>query len=73
MESSRQDLSNDMGEHWPILKNNYNLYYPRIGFTPKTDVAFPKTGLFLLCSVTDICYYVKVIFLRVFKKMYTHN
>ena len=49
MESSRRDLSNDMAEHWPTSKNNQNTHHPRFGFTPKTGIAFPKTGvLFLL-------------------------
>jgi len=49
MESSRRDLSNDMAEHRPILKNNKNAYHPRFSFTPNTVVALPKTGvLFLL-------------------------
>jgi len=52
MESSRRDLSNDMAEHGPILKNSQNTYYRRLRFTPKAGhIAFPKTGvLFLLCS-----------------------
>jgi len=46
MESSRRDLSNDMAEQRPILKNNLNtFYYHRFTFTPKTGVAFPKTGV----------------------------
>jgi len=44
MESSRRYLSNDMAEHSPILKNNQITYHPRFGFTPKTGIAFPKTG-----------------------------
>jgi len=31
MESSRQDLSNDVAEHMPILKNNQNTYHTRCG------------------------------------------
>jgi len=55
MESSRQDLFNDMAERRPILKNNQNTYQPHLGFTPKTGIAFPKAGvLFLLC--TDIAH-----------------
>jgi len=50
MESFRRDLSNDMAEHKPILKNSQNTFYPRFSFTPITDIALPKTGvLFLLC------------------------
>jgi len=51
MESSRRDLSKDMAEHRPILKNNQYTYHPRFGFTPKTGIAFPKTEiLFLPCE-----------------------
>jgi len=49
MESSRQDLLNDMAEHRPILKNSQNTYNPHISFTPKTDIAFPETGFCLYC------------------------
>jgi len=45
MGSSHQGLSNDMAEHRPILKNNQNTYYLRFSFSPKTDIAFPKTGI----------------------------
>jgi len=38
MESSRRDLSNDVAEHGPILKNNQNTYHSRFGFTPKTGI-----------------------------------
>jgi len=49
MESSRRDLSNDMAEHKSILKNNQTTLCPRFSVTPKTGIAFPKTGvLFLL-------------------------
>ena len=48
MESSRRDLLNDMAEHTPILKNNQNTHHPRLGFTLKTGIAFPKTGFFFL-------------------------
>jgi len=49
MESSCQDLSNDVAEHRSTLKNNQNTYYTRFGFIPKTGIAFPKTSvLFLL-------------------------
>jgi len=50
MESSRQDLLNDMAEHKPILKNNQNTYHPRFGFIPKTVIAFPKTGFCFYCE-----------------------
>jgi len=49
MESSRRDPLNHMAEHEPILKNNQNTYHPRFGFTPKTGVAFPKTGFYFYC------------------------
>ena len=49
MESYRRDLSNDMAEHRPILKNNQNTCNLRFNFTRKTVIAFPKTDvLFLL-------------------------
>ena len=32
MESSCRDLSSDMAEHRPILRNNQNTYYPRFSF-----------------------------------------
>jgi len=48
MESSRQDLLNDMAEQRSILKTNQNTYYPRFSFTPKTCVSFPKTGVSFL-------------------------
>jgi len=41
MDSSRRDLSNDMAEHRPILKNNQNTHHPRFSFTPKT-YSIPK-------------------------------
>jgi len=46
MESSRRDLLNDLAEHRPIMKINQNTYHPRFSFTPKTDKAFPKMGVF---------------------------
>jgi len=49
MESSRQDLLNDMAEYGPILKSSQDTKHHRFGFTPKTDITFPKTGLFLQC------------------------
>ena len=36
-------------EHRPILKNNQNTYHLRFGFTPLTDIAFPKTGFWFYC------------------------
>jgi len=51
MKSSPRDLSNDMAERLPILKNNLNTYHSRFGFTRKAGLAFPETGvLLLLCS-----------------------
>jgi len=50
MESSRRDLFNDMADHSPILKNNQNTYHRRLGFTPKTDTAFPKRGFVFTVS-----------------------
>jgi len=47
MESSRRDLSNDMAEHKPILKNNQNTHHPRFGFTPKTGVKKNQNGGFV--------------------------
>jgi len=53
MESSRRDFSYDMAEHWPTSKSNQNTHHPRFGFTPKTGIAFPKTGvLFSLGAAT---------------------
>jgi len=49
MESSRRDLSIDMAEHRPILKNNQNMYNRRFGFTLKAGMAFPKTGFCFYC------------------------
>ena len=43
IECSSRDFLNDMAEHRPILKNNRNTYRPRLDFTPKTGIAFPKT------------------------------
>jgi len=45
MESSRRDLSNDMAEPMPILKNNQNTYHPRFGFSSETGIAFSKAGV----------------------------
>jgi len=44
MEGSRQDGSNDMAQHRPISKNNQNMHNKRVGFEPKTGIAFPETG-----------------------------
>jgi len=52
MESSRRELLNDMNEHRPTLKNNQNTYHSGLDFTPKTGIAFPKTGFCLYCEVT---------------------
>jgi len=49
MESSRRDLLNDMTDHRLILKNDQNTYQPCFGFTPKTGVVFPKTGVRFYC------------------------
>jgi len=54
MGRSRQVLSNDMGEHRPILKNNQNTYYLRFSFTPKKGIAFPKTAFFNVRLVLDM-------------------
>jgi len=45
-ERSRWELSIDVAEHRSILKNNHKTYNPRFSFTPKTGIAFPKTGVF---------------------------
>ena len=47
MESSRQDLLNDMAKHRAILKNNQNTYYPRLSFTTKTGIELAKTDVLL--------------------------
>jgi len=55
VESSRRDLLIDVAEHRSILKNDQNKFYPRFSFTPKTGIAFPKTGvLFLLWYVSCV-------------------
>jgi len=41
---SRRELSIDMAEHRPMLKNYQNAYYLRFSFIPKTDMLFPKRG-----------------------------
>jgi len=51
MESFRRDLSIDMAEHSPILKNNQITYHPRFGFTPKTGIALPKMRFCFLIGV----------------------
>jgi len=51
MKSSRRDLSNNMAEQRPILKNNENTHYPRFNFTPQTGTAFPKTDILLYDKV----------------------
>jgi len=44
MESSRQDLSNDMDKHRPILKKKQKKRATSVLVPyPKTGVAFPKT------------------------------
>ena len=50
MERSLRDLSNDMAEQGPILKNNLSTYHPRFGFTLKTGTVFPKTGFCFYCD-----------------------
>ena len=46
MESSRRDLSNDMAEHWPILKNNQDTTHvlfsrpKQIWYSPKRVFCF---------------------------------
>ena len=42
---SRRELPIDVDEHGSILKNHQNTYYPRFSVTPKTGIAFPKTGV----------------------------
>jgi len=51
MKSSRRDLLSDVTEHRSTLKNNQYTYYPRLSFTPKTGIAFPKTGINLLVTL----------------------
>jgi len=51
LKTSRRELSIDVVEHKSISKNYQSMYHPRFGFTPKTGIAFPKTGVsFLLCK-----------------------
>jgi len=50
MESSRRDLFNDMAERRPIMKNHRNTYDHRFGFTPKTGIAFSKSGFCFYCD-----------------------
>jgi len=54
MESSRQDLLNDMAVHRPILKNEQNTYHSCFGFSPKTGIAFPKTDFFFIFTVFSL-------------------
>jgi len=53
MESSRRDLLNDVAEYKPILKNNRTTCRLRFGFTPKTGITFPKTGI---CVMSLACF-----------------
>jgi len=53
MESSRRDLSHDVAEQRPILKNDQNMYHLLFGFTLKTGVAFPKTDILYFCDCTS--------------------
>ena len=41
---------NNTVEHTPILKNNQTTYHTNFGFTPKTGIAFPKTGFRFYCE-----------------------
>jgi len=48
---SRRELSIDVAEHRPMLKNFQNTNYPRFSFVPNTGLTFFKSGfLFLLCG-----------------------
>jgi len=50
MEYFRRNVSNDMAQDGPFLKNIENTYHPCFGFTPETGTSFPKTVVsFLLC------------------------
>jgi len=51
MEGSRRDLFNDMAEHMPLLKNSQHTYYPRFGFTPKTDNSLKRGFLFTVFEI----------------------
>jgi len=61
MESSRRDLSNDMAEQRPILKNNQNTgtYHLRFGFTPLQVEHSPKRGFIftVLVILSPIAYH----------------
>jgi len=47
---SWRDISTDVAEHKAMLKNRQNTQHTRLNFTPKSGIAFLKTGvLFLLC------------------------
>jgi len=49
---SQRELSIDVAELRPVLKNYQYTHYPRFSFTLKTGIAHPKTGvLFSLCLV----------------------
>jgi len=61
MESSRRDLSNDMAEHRPILKNNRNTYHPRfVPPPPKKGKVFPKTAFCFYCEVKKSFYLIEI-------------
>jgi len=59
MESSHRDLLNDMTERRPIWKNNQNTYHPCLHFTPKTGIAFPKTGFCKVDTFPSRCVHVQ--------------
>jgi len=51
MESSRQDLWNDVAEHRSILKHNQNMQYPRFSFLPAPNrYSIPYNGCFVWFS-----------------------
>jgi len=53
-ERSRRELSINVAEHGPMLKNYQNSHYPRFSFISKTGIALTKTGvLYLRCSHCD--------------------
>jgi len=54
MKSSHRDLSNDVTELWSILKNNQNTFYPRFGFTLKTGIELPETGITMASNETVV-------------------
>jgi len=49
MESFRRDLSNDMAEHRPILKNSQNTYTPILVSHPKQVQPSPKRVFCFYC------------------------